>query len=192
MKKFLLILVSFLVVFIVGGVAGADQLILDTINFEDITLESDKLVASRGEIAFLEGRGDYVQWTHYFDFPSDIEVTSGMLTLLLSDDGSDCFEFALGWAEGGSWWIQEVDDAAYEYAVSTSALGDGEFTIFLASVWGDFYIDQSVLSIEYDPITSIGPRGDVSPVPEPATMMLFGAGLVGMAAIGRKKFFRNV
>lgn len=31
----------------------------------------------------------------------------------------------------------------------------------------------------------------VSPVPEPSTMLLLGAGLIGMAAIGRKKFFKK-
>jgi len=30
--------------------------------------------------------------------------------------------------------------------------------------------------------------GDIKPVPEPATMLLLGTGIIGLAALGRKKF----
>jgi len=38
---------------------------------------------------------------------------------------------------------------------------------------------------------SIGDTGANNPVPEPATLILLGSGLVGLAGVGRKKFFKK-
>ena len=47
-------------------------------------------------------------------------------------------------------------------------------------------------------VSQISPVGDdtpggpeVSPVPEPTTLVLLGAGLVGLVGVGRKKFFKK-
>ena len=148
-----------------------------------------------GDVDYLEGFGDYVTWTQYFDFdPAVEEVLNGELTLYLRDDKFDTWspftwEFAFHFAEDGSWHMGEVDTGMYSYVIDGSYLTDGEFSITLASIGGDFYIDRSDLEITYEPIvTPPSPGPNPAPVPEPATVMLVGTGLLGMIAFGRKRF----
>jgi len=52
--------------------------------------------------------------------------------------------------------------------------------------WGSFfnYIDD-----EEDIVLAFG--SPTAPIPEPATMLLLGSGLMGLAGLGRKKFFKK-
>ena len=62
-------------------------------------------------------------------------------------------------------------------------LDDGTLNVAIASLWGDFYVASSTLS-------AYGDNG-TAPVPEPATMLLLGTGLVGLAVGSRKKIFKK-
>ena len=186
MKKFSVFLCTFLMILLTSGFAGAT--LVDTVEFCDTHIENvpnngvDSTLDGYGwgDVNKIDGLGDYVSWTHNFDVSGWAGVSGGTLSVSLFDDERDGLftrEYALGWGEGWEFAIGEVDTGLYTYSINGKYLEDGSYSLGILGLGGDFYVQCSTL--------------EVTPAPEPATMLLLGSGLLGLAGAGRKKFFKK-
>jgi hypothetical protein len=133
------------------------------------------------------GSNSSVSWT--FDITDDgfdhatQDVTSAFVTLNLSDDSWDWFEIAT-LDVGTNKFLWEVDSGDISFTI-TSLITLSEYGTVDATVrskMGDFYFNTATLFAEG---TELIPTAHAA---EPATMFMFGTGLIGMAFIVRKKF----
>lgn len=74
--------------------------------------------------------------------------------------------------QGGTWSIKLLDQLGGSPVPLTSAKVNG-------------HIDGMTIGQLYNP------NSPTTPIPEPATMLLLGSGLIGLAGYGRKKFFNK-
>jgi hypothetical protein len=166
--------------------------VTDTTRFYSHSTDSTEDLLSNGGayVNELEYASDWVTWRHQYTFdPAATSITSATLTLSLRDDGGflDSREFGFGWTEGGAWGYREVDTGDYTLNVGLSGLSDGNYTVTLASSWGDFIIDLSRLIINYEGSETVSGVTGVASVPEPGKILLLGVGLIGLAGFSRKK-----
>jgi hypothetical protein len=119
--------------------------------------------------------------------PATDSISSYVLTVALHDDGGR-------WDLGEAAFIDQpgiTGDGYYNFSYTSQNFGWtlsgliqlntlGILNVSVTSVFGDFYLDSSTL-------TASGDAASSAPVPEPATLLLLGSGLLGLAGFGRKK-----
>ncbi|MCE5274964.1 MAG: PEP-CTERM sorting domain-containing protein [Syntrophaceae bacterium] len=113
--------------------------------------------------------------------PGSDNVDNFSLAINLYDDGDRGMELVSITLDNWLWagirnGAQDVD-LGYGLLGSFLLLDDGLLNVRLTSTCGDFYFGDSVLTAN---------GNETAPVPEPATLLLLGSGLLGLAGFRRK------
>lgn len=194
MRKFLVMLCAAAMMFVSANVANActqQDPGCPTGTWTDTFTPAQGVFFGTGGVSSYSFTHDITDGVNGYE-PLKDSVLKGSLSLYLQDDcqgRNDCS----GRFPEDEWvlidlplvsydqWV-EIDLAPINLSLQGNILAmlntTGQLTINLVRISGDFYFNKSVLTVE---------GCDFSTVPEPATLLLLGGGLIGLVGYGRKK-----
>lgn len=173
---FLMAMLSFLL-FLGTSQVYADLLVDDISAINGVTNPDDFNGNPDDELAWLENILGYVEGTSGLQYLGKDEqyIEQGVEYDDWDGWNGNWIEYANGITQPVSW----------EYAVLKYGQDPNHYAILDSP--DDDLLDSSYFSNDSGELSHITYFG-TTPVPEPATMLLFGSGLIGLAAVGRKRF----